>query len=451
MLFNDILSFITLIEGYSEATKEFAAEASQTEVDAAIATFRNLVNRNQVTGDERNIDYWRKQGWTAFSELLNLHKDKLSRTQQKRSRSVGKSITLEETGDWLVVVPLSNAASCFHGKNTDWCTTKPMSNHYERYVFDNSSVLVYFLQISTGTKWAMVLQEFGGVEFLNQTDQVITPTTFQQQTGLDPNHFQVLAQKVRSNPEFQAIHTQRAEDVEYIQEWIQTRHRNPELEKVLWRVRNIQLILTYCINTGYKWSDFEQLLLRAVFDDSKPIAITEYAIKVKRARWPEAEQYILHDPYSATRYAKDVIGGRWLEAEAKILTNAPAARLYAEQVIKAAWPEAESVLATSPDEGVAYAINVLHSRWLPVEKSIITQAKRSKWGINVAVDYAIRAIKARWEQLEPILLKNIANSEVQGYIQQYVAQVGTWPALDEVLPQYPKLEQNVHKRTPTAN
>jgi hypothetical protein len=35
----------------------------------------------------------------------------------------------------------------------------------------------------------------------------------------------------------------------------------------------------------------------------------------ENGRWPEAEPYIMKDPYDAYRYAKDIIGGRWPEAE----------------------------------------------------------------------------------------------------------------------------------------
>ena len=64
-------------EGFKEAQAEFAQASSDEQTQQRIAQFRDLVNRNQVQGNERNIDFWRKQGWDAFQQFVS------TKSQQK--------------------------------------------------------------------------------------------------------------------------------------------------------------------------------------------------------------------------------------------------------------------------------------------------------------------------------------------------------------------------------
>jgi hypothetical protein len=95
-----------------------------------------LCQRNQVVGQERNIDYWRKQGIDAFAKFVGQKLTIPSKTEIKRSKIPGKHIDLVDNDQWQIVIPLDKESSCFHGKNTKWCTTKPNASYFEiREVF----------------------------------------------------------------------------------------------------------------------------------------------------------------------------------------------------------------------------------------------------------------------------------------------------------------------------
>jgi hypothetical protein len=47
----------------------------------------------------------------------------------------------------------------------------------------------------------------------------------------------------------------------------------------------------------------------------------QYAIRVLKHRWEEAEPYIMKNPNAAFRYSKFVMGARWEEAEPIIKTS----------------------------------------------------------------------------------------------------------------------------------
>lgn len=173
-----------LVEGYKEVTQKFAQEADAEQVKKVIAQYRDLVNRNQVQGNERNIDWWSKQGWESFQKFVNAKSQQQSQTQQKKRKKTGQSYTLAENDQWLIVVPLDKDASCFHGKGTDWCTTKPDHDYFEQYFRDDNVTLIYFLQKQTGAKWAAAVYPNGEADFFDKNDNSIGNRDLADQTGI---------------------------------------------------------------------------------------------------------------------------------------------------------------------------------------------------------------------------------------------------------------------------
>ena len=50
-----------LAEGYPDTIAAFSAVADANQVKKTVDQYRDLVNRNQVSGTERNIDWWGRQ------------------------------------------------------------------------------------------------------------------------------------------------------------------------------------------------------------------------------------------------------------------------------------------------------------------------------------------------------------------------------------------------------
>ena len=64
--------FQLIKEGYKEVTVKFiTASSDESEVKKYMMAYKDLVNRNQVQGDERNIDWWGKQGWENFEKFVS--------------------------------------------------------------------------------------------------------------------------------------------------------------------------------------------------------------------------------------------------------------------------------------------------------------------------------------------------------------------------------------------
>jgi len=73
-----------LIDGYKEAQIDFSKYGRPEQVKDMISKYRQLVDRNQVQGAERNIDAWRKKGWYEFQRYVFDKSQEHSKTQKKK-------------------------------------------------------------------------------------------------------------------------------------------------------------------------------------------------------------------------------------------------------------------------------------------------------------------------------------------------------------------------------
>jgi hypothetical protein len=93
----------------------------------------------------------------------------------------------------LIVIPLDKDASCFYGKNTSWCTTKPFQGYFENYFYDESITLIYFIRKSDGGKWAIAVGKNTIQYFDVEDNEIENAFNFKHQTGLNPKPFIKLA------------------------------------------------------------------------------------------------------------------------------------------------------------------------------------------------------------------------------------------------------------------
>jgi hypothetical protein len=246
---------LILVEDYKTAAVKFNTEADPNQVQKAIAQYRQLVNKNQVQGNERNIDWWAGQGWDKFSQFVQTKSSTPTTTQIKRKKSVGESITLFENDRWLVVIPLTHDASCYHGRNTQWCTARPHAGHFDQYFLDREIVLIYCLNKQTGEKWAIATHKnLDKVEYFNKDDTSIGAQQFQQQTSFDPK--KLIAMIPHNDTRITTARQNRKELLALLNTrmaaWEKqgTFNRDIELEKLLAQVKSSELCFEYITQVG---------------------------------------------------------------------------------------------------------------------------------------------------------------------------------------------------------
>lgn len=184
--------FIT--EGYKEVKTKFSQNHDENDVNQYINKFKELVSKKQISDiNKKNINYWGKKSFNDFKSFIDDFSDKHTKTSIKRKKVPGQSITLQENDQWLIVIPLDKEASCFHGKDSDWCTTKPTQSHFEQYFYDKNIILVYCLQKNTGNMWALAIHnEIDQIEIFDKKDNSISEEEFISQTKLSAQHIKQL-------------------------------------------------------------------------------------------------------------------------------------------------------------------------------------------------------------------------------------------------------------------
>ena len=248
--------FRYLVEGYPQAQAAFVqAGADSQTVQKTIADFKSLVTRNQIKDlNQKNIDWWAKQGWDKFSQFVNQAAAIPSKTQVTRKKLPGQSITLRDDANWFIVVPLDKEASCFHGKNSDWCTTKTNQSYFEQYFYDKEVTLIYCFNKSTGGMWAIAAHKrTDKFEMFDQRDESLTADQFKQQTGLDPAQLRAMALGDVHQPTVQGSRDTWKESIALTKELLSklpAGTRSPEIEKQLIYNKNSDFCYEYIKQIG---------------------------------------------------------------------------------------------------------------------------------------------------------------------------------------------------------
>jgi hypothetical protein len=317
-----------IIEGYKEVTQKFAQEADPSQVADVIAKYKDLVNRNQVQGNERNIDWWGKQGWQRFEKFVSAKSQQQTQTQQKKRADQGRSHTIDETDKWLIVVPLDKSASCFHGKDTDWCTTKPTANHFEQYFRDGNITLIYFLQKQTGRKWAIAVNNdyVDEAEYFDQQDQPLGQAEFDAQTGLkSQKYIDMVADGTEVGRKAADSRQEMIKDKETLENLINefgeldARENNPQIETLLLKVKDsgeLRQYLTHLTDGGNYPANFDQNMqnLIANIAPDKLYTIKNITEKTRRTAVkldPKNIRYISNPSLELVKYTVDK-GSDWV-------------------------------------------------------------------------------------------------------------------------------------------
>lgn len=177
-----------LLEDFKTAYKKFVEQGNdKEEVKQVLQQFKNLQNKIKKD-NEKNIDWWAKN--KSFEMLKNFIKDveeMPTLSQFKKAKSSDNSITLYEDDKWFIVIPLDKEASCFHGKNTDWCVSKKTQTHFEEYFYEEEIILIYLISKQNGNKWAISYNTINGnLELYDSRDASLSEEVFEMETGFNP-------------------------------------------------------------------------------------------------------------------------------------------------------------------------------------------------------------------------------------------------------------------------
>ena len=361
-----------ILEDYKTAKVAFAKQgADPSEIDQIISTYKDLHKKNQFQGDEKNIDWWAKQGWEAFKQRVNIIAQTPTRTALKRSKIQGKAIELASPSpNWEIYIPLDKEASCNIGSGTDWCTTKRAQNFFENYFYDRGIILIYFIG---STKYAIAMHpDLAKMEFFNKADKSLTRAEFEKAVGIKVDEIRPLV--------MQHVDTIKAEQQAAV-------------------VKDPERALKYALSQKAPFPEGEAAIA------SNPETAVRYAKEILHGRFERAEPIIARNTMAAYDYVVNVIKDRWPEAEHVFAKDPRVAYMYARSIIKGPWPEAEPAIATERWPAIRYAATVLNGRFPEYEPYALKNAL-------TAMEYIKNVIKGPWPEAEPIL-KTSSQAELE--------------------------------------
>ena len=267
--------FELLFEDYKTVRAKWVKSgADASSVDTIIAQYREMINAHRISGDQKNIDWWGKKSWEEFKSFVDAQYASPSVTQVKRKKVVGKSITVREDNEWLIVIPLDREASCFHGKDSDWCVSKPRLGHFEDY-FHRQDILVFCINELTGGMWAILVHYANDklffLELFDEEDKEISQEEFLEQTGINAHD---LARQIYKDhyAEIKTELTNIDKANRYVSWWLQNNktpvERDKKVELMLSKLNNMGYILQYITAIGKSLGPqhFPEKISRVLFD-----------------------------------------------------------------------------------------------------------------------------------------------------------------------------------------
>ena len=175
-----------LFESYEDAVEKFSQEEDKETVNQYLDSFKQLAKKGIVTGQEKDIGYWIKQGWNEFKKFVDNKSQEKTQSQVKQSKKKDVIIALDDD-EKMAVIPLTKDASCFYGKGTRWCTSATKGkNYFNSYFYIRNTILVYVFMKNSGEKYSMSYSEYGKDEneYFNEMDRKIPKQEFEYKTNL---------------------------------------------------------------------------------------------------------------------------------------------------------------------------------------------------------------------------------------------------------------------------
>lgn len=178
------MRYVELInESFRDARMKFIDQSGdEAIVKNYLETFKSLSRKGIIGGQDKDIGTWIKAGWVEFTTFIDSVKNKTSLRQQKHEikKEVIKIIDNEMM---TVVIPLSEASSCYYGRQTKWCSSATESDNAFYTYFLNNVTLIYVLIGNRKLAVKVDMNDFS-ITYINASDMTIYQEEFESITGI---------------------------------------------------------------------------------------------------------------------------------------------------------------------------------------------------------------------------------------------------------------------------
>ena len=330
-----------------------------------------------------------------------------------------------------LVIPETEKASCEIGSGTRWCTAaKKSDNLFNEY---NKTGQLYAWKDRKGDKYQFHLNQ-NTCEFsaMDSSDDQLTPEQISE---------------MQTYPVLKKLFEKFDEQViKMVEESLLQSHDMSSFNE------NLKNYVELMHPDG--WDTIEDITRQ-----SNPVAAVNYAIGIRKQRWPEAEENILTDIKAAVHYAIKLVREPWPELEKILLSNNEHIQQtmdYAIGVRRRNWPELENKLIKDNNYKllIYYANYVLRGRFPKAESIIIKTAPiaemykyvnqiaqeripdaesriANEGSLSIISDYISKYRPTRWKEAEPVIIEHASEQYLGNYIKKYVDE--PWPEAEALI------------------
>ena len=142
-----------LLESLKDASIKWKRELQEEDelydtivVDEYITKFKTLRDKNQITGQEKDIGYWINKDFLTFTRFVD-SVNKIYKTKKEQIKVSNDAIKIFENEQVLVVIPKTWEASKKYGANTKWCITTENDPSYWNLYIHTKGLTPYFVII----------------------------------------------------------------------------------------------------------------------------------------------------------------------------------------------------------------------------------------------------------------------------------------------------------------
>jgi len=141
----------------------------------ALAKFQSLQNKKKLKPEHSDINRIK-----SIEDAMDEYAEGKTQGNKSQAKSVetdmyqsGSAELIFNSTEYKIVVPKTEKASCFFGKNTRWCTAAANDNQFNRY--SKKGPLYIILHKSTNSRWQF---SFASGEYMDERDNPINLIEF---------------------------------------------------------------------------------------------------------------------------------------------------------------------------------------------------------------------------------------------------------------------------------
>jgi len=258
------------------------------EFNATINAFKTAVSKGFLKDQEKDINYWRKNG--GFNKLH----DRLLNASNNMSKREGKAlarkadvIQLTETPNYTVIIPLTPEASRMHGAGTKWCVSSRNVDYFNDYFATYNTlgrlVIIFLPKHGHLPKLAAAITSDSDFQLYDDRDGSINSVDFNGM--IDGDILKIISMARSRMPEKDAAVIKQAKTNKYIaSKLLEKGQIDPEVVKDI-LLTNILYAIVYVEFGGKDYDAIkERIPLKADWNLGRLLR------HMPKGTWPEAER-----------------------------------------------------------------------------------------------------------------------------------------------------------------